>query len=698
MALSLNYDIACIKYFPRQVILMRSARAVYSTLAFTLMLVAVPWTVSAGGTPGVVGDDDPVEVDTKASIKDYGAVEYEVDFRNLDDTLSYEYVIWFTRVDPDFSHFTVEGDLSPDSDHVRLQDEWIPDQDGPYTLHATISQYGSVLATGDDTFDWGDVANNSDPVAVVISASPQQDYYDVIGNESRQKAINFSFHGIYTEHNASYKLEWKIFEGSEINESYQLLRATYTNLHTSQNMSGLGDQIDGWQQDTEYTFGAWLYRVDSTNDGDVDWHVASDEWSFIVGAAPQPVSALQFSCPGDVDDPWIIPLNKTLIQNNAAEHSMQCDVTNPNDVEISGNYTIQIEQGSGMTFSTTPSAQFTMLATESSTVILTPLAWLEDNIPTETGVFLLKADIEAEDWLANQSTIRIHYLLEEEQVIIPPTTPVLEVEGSADASSGEAPFDVVFDAEISGGVQPYQITWSIEGSVLSNSATFGHTFDAEGDYIVQLVVTDGSGESNGTNLSISVSEPPPDPLLSNVSFAPQLNASALVVNASVEMFASASGGVQPYTFYWDFGDGGIGDGANVSHIFTETGNYTVVLTVVDANDQIAADSIQVNITVAKDDVDNKGDATSEESSHVEEDRADEKMQLALASGGALGLIGLFGLGHWRGKKEMDDMLDKERAAIQKGNDANLWSSEIDIDDIGGSFDDLDIDLDLDRPQ
>ncbi len=677
---------------------MRSAREVLTTLAFILMLVAVPWTVSAGGTQAAVGNDDPVEVDTKASIKSHGAVEYEVDFRNLDDSSTYQYVIWFTRVDPDFSHFTVEGDLTPDSNHVRLQDDWIPDQDGPYTLRATISQYGNFLASAEDTFDWGDVANNSDSTAVVISASPEQDYYDVIGNESRQKGIHFSFHGIYTEYNASYKLEWKIFEGSEINESHQLLRATYTNLHTSQNMSGLGDQIGGWQQDTEYTFGAWLYRVDSTGDGDVDAHVASDEWSFMVGAAPQPILALQISCSGDADDPWIIPLNSTLIQNDAAEHSMQCDVTNPNDVEISGNYTIQIEQGSGMAFEATPSGQFTMLATESSTVIVTPQVWLEDVTPTDTGVFLLKADIEGEGWLANQSTIRIYYLLEEEQVVVPPTIPELEVEGSADASSGEAPFDVVFDAEIIGGVQPYQIVWSIEGDVLSNSASFGYTFDTEGDYIVQLAVMDGSGQSNGTNLSISVSAPPPDPLLSNVSFAPQLNASALVVNASVEMFASASGGMQPYSFYWDFGDGGIGDGENVSHIFTETGNYTVVLTVVDANDQIAADSIQVNITVAADNSDGKGDETSGESSHVEEDRADEKMQLALASGGAIGLIGLFGLGHWRGKKDMDDMLDKERAAIQKSNDTTLWSSEIGIDDIEDSFNDIDIDLDLDKPQ
>ncbi len=54
-------------------------------------------------------------------------------------------------------------------------------------------------------------------------------------------------------------------------------------------------------------------------------------------------------------------------------------------------------------------------------------------------------------------------------------------------------------------------------------------------------------------------------------------------NDPVSFIATASGGVQPYTFSWDFGDSSTGTGNPVSHIYSLAGNFLVRLTVTDSN-------------------------------------------------------------------------------------------------------------------
>lgn len=55
----------------------------------------------------------------------------------------------------------------------------------------------------------------------------------------------------------------------------------------------------------------------------------------------------------------------------------------------------------------------------------------------------------------------------------------------------------------------------------------------------------------------------------------------------------AAGGLAPYAFEWDFGDGGQATGASVSHVYAAAGNYTVTLTVSDGAGAHASASIRV---------------------------------------------------------------------------------------------------------
>jgi hypothetical protein len=53
-------------------------------------------------------------------------------------------------------------------------------------------------------------------------------------------------------------------------------------------------------------------------------------------------------------------------------------------------------------------------------------------------------------------------------------------------------------------------------------------------------------------------------------------------NQTLGFSGLVSGGVQPYSFAWDFGDRNAGAGQNTSHTFQNAGSYTVTLTVTDA--------------------------------------------------------------------------------------------------------------------
>jgi len=67
----------------------------------------------------------------------------------------------------------------------------------------------------------------------------------------------------------------------------------------------------------------------------------------------------------------------------------------------------------------------------------------------------------------------------------------------------------------------------------------------------------------------------------------------------VQFTGTADGGTPPYTWAWDFGDGGTSTQQNPTHSYTTAGLYTVHLTVTDSATITATDDATANITQKK---------------------------------------------------------------------------------------------------
>jgi PKD domain-containing protein len=97
-----------------------------------------------------------------------------------------------------------------------------------------------------------------------------------------------------------------------------------------------------------------------------------------------------------------------------------------------------------------------------------------------------------------------------------------------------------------------------------------------------------------------------------------------VAPATFEFQANITGGIEPYSINWDFGDGEENDEETVSHTFEEAGTYNVTLGVTDADDQTASASLEIQVEEPEEqesapEEESQSNETSQESNETSED-------------------------------------------------------------------------------
>jgi len=137
-----------------------------------------------------------------------------------------------------------------------------------------------------------------------------------------------------------------------------------------------------------------------------------------------------------------------------------------------------------------------------------------------------------------------------------------------------------FYSAASGGVQPYFWSWTVNGTEIATDQNAAYTFTAGGTYNVSITVTDSSEPEEKEKTCptlVTITE--------DLNLTCDVSPNPTKVGHETNFTVTASGGVAPYSYFWDFGDGvGSSTDEDPTYIYTTYGDYNVCVNVTDSLD------------------------------------------------------------------------------------------------------------------
>jgi PKD repeat protein len=197
--------------------------------------------------------------------------------------------------------------------------------------------------------------------------------------------------------------------------------------------------------------------------------------------------------------------------------------------------------------------------------------------------------------LTTDSQIGIYNVLakyEEGAVIIVSKSTTFEVVSSTiipdagDDYYGNVGQPISFSGDVNGGKRPYSWFWDFGDENDGDSQYPDHIYDSNGIYTISLLVIDGGGNSGEDTTTAYIN----DELIANTN-----GPYGGIIDAPVNFYGSAIGGFPPYEWEWDFGDGNNSNQQNPSHIYENSGEYEITLTVEDQRGFQAVDTTMITI-------------------------------------------------------------------------------------------------------
>ncbi len=190
--------------------------------------------------------------------------------------------------------------------------------------------------------------------------------------------------------------------------------------------------------------------------------------------------------------------------------------------------------------------------------------------------------------IANTIVDRYGLLTSDSVTVEVHATPAVSIRGPTVADVGAA---VQLTAVVAAGtgVAPFTYAWSWgDGAGGPGGATGEHAYTSPGTYDVAVNLTDYFGYRASTLAQITVVPAP--------SVSARATPGSTDPGFEVAFAATGAGGVGPYSFAWQFGDGTNGSGPNVTHAYATGGTFTATVTLTDAVG--VRETGSVNVTIA----------------------------------------------------------------------------------------------------
>ena len=159
--------------------------------------------------------------------------------------------------------------------------------------------------------------------------------------------------------------------------------------------------------------------------------------------------------------------------------------------------------------------------------------------------------------------------------VIPPLPPVAAAGDDITAKRHE---NITFNGSRSfdPNNDPLCFHWDFGDGSGSDEIVINHSYDVPGEYLVTLTVDDGTFSVND-NLTVNITPNRAPVAVITTFFSPQLGVSLLFHGTN----SHDPDGTEIVSFLWDFGDGGTGEGGDISHKYMAPGLKTITLTVSD---------------------------------------------------------------------------------------------------------------------
>jgi hypothetical protein len=461
------------------------------------------------------------------------------------------------------------------------------------------------------------VASADDSPSIQLTITPEQTIYDVSGNVSRQENVTFSALGINLNEANIYKIRLAVHEEYQTygEDGFRLLSTTFDLTSTiNLNFSGIG--AHEWVNDTNYTI--LLQLQERPADEDQYETIFNATFNFSVGETPQiepdpTLVNVGITC----DEDWEITQNETRLEHKDQTFVLECTVQNNNAVRVVPEYVLIQHQDAGIEFEINVEDPSIMGNGSTTNFTLEPSDWNLSMI-ISNGSVLVQINISADGWQSNETNFEINYTIAQElndsssePVIIlgctdwaatnfdpdatdddgsceyplptPPDCPMCNFTYQIPSQvSVDTPATFSADATLTEGWKFYggaTISWGFDGIIVDGSEV-EHTYTsvpAGGRTNVTICVQFISGPESCQEEMITVNLS----LAGYISHSSQLEPLTSDAVGAVHFTIQVWGGLAPYSYVWQFGDGTTSTKQSFVHEFFETGLHDVTLEIQD---------------------------------------------------------------------------------------------------------------------